>query len=331
MRYKPVLIRLGKYFVTIVIVWWIIHSYGWERIVETVLGAEYGWLVGGLILFIISVILGVWQWQIILKNKKVHIPFWKALKLYFVGMFFNNFVFGIVAGDAFKVASLHLDKRNGKSSFAATFLDRLAGLIAISFFAVIGGVIILNVNVQQNKQFFHVLAVLGLFIAIIAIFFFMIVSRRLQQLTRGILLKLPQFPMKELIMNVLEETFINRRGQEDKRMIIEVGILSFFIQSLRITVHIFCAQSLGIFTFATIHYFFVIVPITALLMIVPMPFGVRETIGGILFGLAGFSKHESVIMQFLATVVGVAGSCLGGVLFLVDKKSKAPDRNTLEA
>ena len=73
------------------------------------------------------------------------------------------------------------------------------------------------------------------------------------------------------------------------------------------------------------HYFFVIIPIISLLMLVPTPFGVRETIGGVIFGFAGFSVEESVIMLFLATIVCVTGSLVGGVMFLFDKKTEDKD------
>jgi MFS family permease len=228
------------------------------------------------------------------------------------------------------VASLHLDKRDGKASFAATFLDRLAGLIALSLFAIVGGIIIFVLNIQQNKQFFMVLGVLSLFVGIFFGFFIILLSRRLQNALRILLQRLPAFPSKGLIQNVLEETFINRRGKEDKRMLIQVGFLSLIIQSLRILVNIFAAQALGIFSFSTLHYFFVIIPIVALMVTVPMPFGVRETVGGICFGLAGFSVDQSVVMLFLATIVCVAGSLIGGVWFLLDRKTKAERRTLTE-
>jgi uncharacterized protein (TIRG00374 family) len=281
-------------------------------------------------LFIISVVLGALQWQIILKNRNVQLPFGKVLRIYFVGIFFNNFIFGIVAGDTFKVATLHLDKNSGKAGFAATFLDRLAGLLIISLFAIIGGIIIFVSNIQQNKQFFMVLGVLAIFISIFIGFFIIIFSQRLQRLLRKVIISLPDFPGKETIQNILEEIFINRHGREDKKMLARVAFISLLIQSLRISVNIVCAQALGLFSFGVIHYFFVIFSVIALLMIVPMPFGVRETVGGFCFGLAGFSTEEAVIMLFLTTIVCVIGSLVGGILFLGDKKVVEPEPAELE-
>lgn len=327
MKKKTIYTQLLKLFITCAVIGWIIYSYGWSNIKITVLQARINWLLGGVLLFVLSIVLGARQWQIILKNKRLLLPFGKALRLYFTGIFFNNFILGIVAGDAFKVATLHLDKKGGKAGFAASFIDRLAGLFVLSLYAIIGGTIIFILNIQQNKQFYMVLGVLALFVAIIVGFFIILLSQRLQNALRDLMQKLPKLPARELILNVLDETFINRRLREDKKMLAQIAVISLFIQTLRIIVNIFAAQSLGIFSFATMHYFFVIIPIITLLMIVPTPFGVRETIGGVIFGLAGFSVEESVIMLFLATIVCVTASLVGGIMFLFNRKverEKAP-------
>ena len=135
-----------KLAVTAAVIIWIIHQYGWTNISSTVMRARPGWLAAGVIIFMFSVFLGACQWQIILRNKGIELPFPRVLKIYFMGIFFNNFILGIVAGDAFKVATLHLDLKKGRTSFAATFLDRMAGLIALCIFAIIGGSIIFSVN-----------------------------------------------------------------------------------------------------------------------------------------------------------------------------------------
>lgn len=315
-----------KLFVTGAVIGWILYTYGWESISTTLRKARWEWLFFGVVLFVASVVVGAWQWQILLENRKIRLPFPKTLRLYFIGMFFNNFILGTVAGDAFKVATLHVDNREGTAGFAATFLDRLAGFIALSLFAIIGGIVIFVTNLQQNKQFFMVLGVLAFFIAVFFGFFIVLLSRSLQEILRALLKKSPQFPGKELMGNVLEETFINRRGREDRIMLLKVGIYSLIIQTMRILVNILAAQSLGIFRLSTIHYYFVIIPIIAIMVTIPMPFGLREAIGGVLFGQAGFSVDQSVVMLFLATIVCVFGSLAGGVLFLYDKRAQNKQR-----
>lgn len=312
---------LLKIAITLGILTLIIHRFGWQKIVVTVSQAKFGWLGVGVIIFILSVFVGALQWYVILRHKGINLPLLKATQIYYMGIFFNNFVFGTVAGDTFKIAKIHLDKKGGKLGFAATVLDRLMNLMILSFFAIIGGVIIFARNIQQNKQFFMVMGVLAIFISIFTGFFVILISKRLQNNLRSFLQKLPEFPLKEVIRSAAEETFIDRHNE--KKMLLQIAFISFVIQTLRALVNIFCALALDMFSFSTLHYFMVIIPVLALLMIPPMPFGVRETIGGILFGLAGFSTQDSVIMLFLTSFVCVSGSLIGGIFFIFEKRSKA--------
>jgi hypothetical protein len=105
-------------------------------------------------------------------------------------------------------------------------------------------------------------------------------------------------------------------------MLLKIFALSFLIQGLRISTHIFCAAAIGIFTFNTIHYYFVIIPITAILMMVPLPFGVIPTIAGAIFFAAGFSADTATVMEFLAAIAGIIGSLAGAVFLFIDRKTK---------
>jgi hypothetical protein len=137
---------------------------------------------------------------------------------------------------------------------------------------------------------------------------------------------LPGFWGKSLLLNIFDVVALDRRG-DDKKMLLKVIVLSCLIQSMRITMHMLCAQALGIFHPGMIQYFLVIIPITALLMVVPLPFGARETAGGILFSMAGFSLEDTVIMEFLASLSGTLASLAGGVFFLINPKKRSSVTN----
>ena len=60
------------------------------------------------------------QWLLLLRNKGIVMGFGRAFTLYFVGMFFNNFLLGTVAGDAVKVALIKSGNESGSAGLAAT-------------------------------------------------------------------------------------------------------------------------------------------------------------------------------------------------------------------
>ncbi|MDD5675116.1 MAG: lysylphosphatidylglycerol synthase transmembrane domain-containing protein, partial [Chitinivibrionales bacterium] len=127
-----------KVVITLLIVAAIIWKLGWRQILETVAHARPLYLLAALVLFIASGVLGVWQWRIILHNRRIPLSFGRAFMLYFIGLFFNTLSLGIVAGDAVKIAYIKYGDGKGKAGFAATFLDRFAGLWTMLAFAVIG-------------------------------------------------------------------------------------------------------------------------------------------------------------------------------------------------
>jgi hypothetical protein len=304
-----------KIAVTMAVLACIIWKLGWQEIVVTVSQARTGWLVAALVLFFISGWLGVLQWQIILKNRGVVLPFSRVFSLYFIGMFFNNFALGIITGDAVKVAYIKIGDGQGKAGFAATFLDRFAGLWAMLGYAIFGSILLIKQKAVESRSM--TLAIVALFVTFLlfggALAFLM--SKKLQGLAFRILDILP-LPRKDVLRRILDETIIETH---DTHILLPVGMLSTVVQFMRIGVHILCAGSLGLLSAANIHYFFIFVPILAMLMVIPLPFGIRESVGGTMFAFAGFQVKAAVVMGFLATLIGSAASLIGGIMFVMSK------------
>src|SRR5258705_2351670 len=88
-------------------------------------------------LFLTSSLIGSWLWARLLRAQGVRIPYPKAASYYFVGLFFNNFLPSNVGGDITRIsdASKHADRMS--SVFSATLMERLIGVVAIGFLAVV--------------------------------------------------------------------------------------------------------------------------------------------------------------------------------------------------
>jgi hypothetical protein len=306
---------IAKIAVTAGVLACIVWKLGWREILATLSQANATWLAWALVLFFISGWLGVVQWQIILKNRGVTLPFSRVFSLYFIGMFFNNFALGIITGDAVKVAYIKIGDGRGKAGFAATFLDRFAGLWAMLGYAIFGSVLLIKQKAVESRSM--TLAIVALFVTFLlfggALAFLM--SRKLQGFAFRLIDVLP-FPQKAALKRILDETIIETH---DTHILLPVGVLSTVVQFMRIAVHILCAGSLGLLSTANIHYFFIFVPILAMLMVVPLPFGIRESVGGTMFAFAGFQVKAAIVMGFLATIIGSAASLVGGILFIMSK------------
>lgn len=309
---KKILMTIFKLAITVFIIAYIINKLGFDKIVTTITLAKFEWLLVGIAMFGISGLLGVVQWKMLLSTKGIHLSYGKACKLYFMGMFFNNFIFGVAAGDAVRVTYIKLNNGSGKAGIAATFLDRFAGLWAMMGFAFVGSIILLNRGVIEGKALTTAfLALSATFILFCSILAFLI-STRLQKILFRLIDNIP-LPQKDLIRNLISQTIVETK---DRGLIARIAGLSLVIQLLRVGVHIVCGMSLGILTTTNFQYFFIFVPILAILMIIPLPFGIKESVGGTLFAFAGFKPDAALVMEFLASIVGILVSSIGGIFFL---------------
>lgn len=309
-----------KIAITVAVCAFIIRKFGWEEIAETIRGANPFYVLLAAVVFGLSSLIGVYQWQILLRSRSIEIPYWTACKLYYIGMFFNNFVFGAAAGDAVRVSYLKLANHSGRSGLAATFLDRIAGLWAMLGFAVAGSLVLMQRGMMEEKSLLTAfMALVGAFVVLSGITAFLL-SRRLQALVHGLLERV-RVPYTELLHTTLEQMQIEAR---DARLMWWVILLSVVIQLMRIGVHILCGAALGLLTAANFQYFFIFVPILAMIMIVPLPFGIPQSVGGSLFAMAGFAPGAAFVMEFLAAVVGMLVSSIGGVFFVMHRAA-SPD------
>ena len=312
---------LAKLLVTAGIIWYIVHKLGWQAVSGTLAYARFDWIAVTAALFTISNFLGAYQWHLLLRNKGIVLSFTKCIQLYFIGMFFSNFIFGMAAADAVRVTYLKLANTSGKAGFAATFLDRFAGLIAMLGFAVIGSVVMLKQKAIESSSLdialIALLCTFGLLMGLLVL----IVSTRFQKLFFSILSKTPMpKPIKDGITTLTAEVILEAH---DRHVIMPVAALSAAIQLLRIGGNITCAAALGLLSLANVHYFFIFIPMLALIMIIPLPFGVREGLGGTLFMMAGFKAQAAFIMGFLSSIIGIIVTLPGGILFIVKKRSAA--------
>ena len=313
-----VLKTILKIAVTVGILAFVVQKLGWQNILTTVERADWRWFAAGLVVFVVSSVLGVVQWVILLGNRGIKVPFGKAFVLYFVGILFNNFMLGMVAGDAVKVALLKnaAGKGSGRIGLAATFLDRVAGLWAMMAFAVIGSIILFHHGASAISGNI-ITASIALTATFLAFCFLcvLIVVKPVQDVTMSVFARLPIPAVhKERITSIIGELFLEA---SDHHILLPVILLSILIQTMRIAVHVLCAASLGLLTMANFQYFFVFVPMIAILMLIPLPFGVREVMAGGLFTMAGF-KSDAIVMQFLVSLIGIITSAFSGILFIVN-------------
>ena len=263
------------------------------------------------------------QWKLLLERQGVNLKYGHLLKLYYVGLFFNNFMPGNVGGDVKKVYDIRM--QGGQDSvgagLTATFFDRLFGLFFVTLFTLGMGLLFFMHDDAQRAFMWPSVWIFFGFCALLG----GLCSRRLGNLGQKIFSRV----LPQSINSRLEHMFSRFQNFQSKKLMAQITGLSAVTQSLRIFVHFFCAIAIGVEL--SISWYFYYIPLVAIISALPISiggFGPREFLAQSLFARAGVPGLESVVIQLLAYFVSLLLSLFGGFAFLLGSRPNVSDKET---
>lgn len=308
-RLKRLLVVL-KMLVSLSLLAYLLYHIKPGNFVGTILKAQPKFLVWAAVLFLTSNLLGSWQWGMLLRAQSLRIPFYRVASFYFVGLFFNNFLPANIGGDIVRIYDASKYCKDTSAVFIATFMDRVIGLLAISFLAVVASAFCLDHFKIFLLYMTVVLGFLGSLVVVLSI-----LNRRILAVFEKPFRLIKAFNVEHRITKLFDELHSFR---DRIPLLTAVLSLAIGIQILRVFVHYLVARSLGISLSPL--YFFLFVPVLAALSALPISInglGVREGVGVVLFGLVGVVARDAFSIEFLAYLVGVAISLSGGLIFFL--------------
>ena len=271
--------------------------------------ADLGLLAGAVALFALSNLLGAVQWNLLLRVQEIQLSWRKVVSFYFVGVFFNNFLVGNIGGDAIRVYDVRRLTRDGSPAFAATFLDRFIGLFTLTWFSLAAYLLAPAFPGGQSVLALTLCVTVVLSITIASAF-----SRRLSGLGERIVLKLVPDRVGERVTKIRLGIL---RCRAHLKILALATVVSVGVQLMRVGVHYVVGRALGLDV--SFGYFLIFIPLIAIIASVPVSFGgigVRENSGVLLFGRLGVEGTVAFSMEFIAYLVGLAASLVGGVVFV---------------
>jgi uncharacterized protein (TIRG00374 family) len=301
-----------KILVSLVLIVWLLYRIGPANIWESIAAASVRWIVISILFFVISNLLGAMQWHMILLNRRVHLSLFQGVKLYHIGLFFNNFLLGNVGGDAFRIYDIRRISQRTETAFSTVFLDRFIGFFALTTLAMgVAGVMAYRV-LEIHAVYTISLVFLGWLFAMLFLFFESFAAK-FGWLSRLLLPAPVHLKAKAFYYNL-------HAFRHEKKMLLQVFTISLVIQTLRILTHWSAARALGLNV--ALGYFFLFIPIVALLASLPISLGglgVREQSAVTLFAHVGLSSAQIVAFELLAYIVGILATLPGGLFFAMRK------------
>ncbi len=137
-RTAKILKPLLKILFSALLLWFVLKKIDLQRLEAALSEADAVWLALALLLFNFSKIASAFRLNIYFRTIGLKLSESYNLVLYYVGMFYNLFLPGGIGGDGYKIYLLgkHFHKPI-KPLFQAVLLDRLSGLAALIFYALL--------------------------------------------------------------------------------------------------------------------------------------------------------------------------------------------------
>jgi len=156
---KKVIKVVIKVFLTLIALYWVFSKVDFKDVQTLILNANPLYLFLALLFFNFSKIVSSYRLNLYFKHISVQISELYALKLYYIGMFYNLFLPGGIGGDGYKIYLLQKEHEvKVKTLITATLLDRLSGLVPLLFLA---GILFAFSDYYGKYQWIDILVVLG--------------------------------------------------------------------------------------------------------------------------------------------------------------------------
>jgi uncharacterized protein (TIRG00374 family) len=285
-------------------------------------GANPWWLLAALVMMMLGVVIRAWRWKILLDAIGVRVPLGELTAIYFIGFLFNNLLPSGLGGDAMRMIELNRHSERGSDAVTSVLVDRFLGLSALQAIALLALLYDWG-SIPPAVASFTVLILLGGLIGGL-----LLINQRLYLRLRarwGLFRRMTQIKMIGNLFESFQRYPLPALGKS--------YLVALLFNLSLITMNLFIGLALG--AQATLAQYAVFVPITSLVLVIPISFaglGVREEAYRQLFGQVGVPPEIAVAMSLTVYFLGnICTGIVGGVVYLIrSAREVAGERVTLK-
>jgi len=265
-----------------------------------------------LLVYIFGKILCTYKWKILLSSLGKKRDFFQLVKFYFIGMFFSLFMPTNIGGDGVRIyLASSLDDFPDVTS--SVFMERSTGFFALFAIATIAS---LMTPLDFNGHPLAIFIILT-FVTFIVLFFIFL-KPWFYNLASSLLRRCGFTTLADKVQDMWQVlSFLLKR----KKVLAWAMVYSFIFQLAVVTINVINAKALGIEL--PLRYFFVIIPVTAVIALLPITvngLGIRESAYVILFAQVGLSPEEGLSLAVLWLLVLILSALPGAVFYILFPK-----------
>jgi uncharacterized protein (TIRG00374 family) len=306
---KNKIFALAKLAITTLLFVYIFRKIDFHQFGATLRNARMDVLVIGFLVLWIGHYLCIYRWRMLMRPLMPVLTMGQLIGIYCIGLFFNLTLPSVVGGDVVKMYYAGKPSKAYAQSFAATFLDRDAGMLAMMIIAC-AAIVFYPVVVPGIPVSLIVWSAFVLFVVVnIGIF-----SPYLHRVLTGLLRRLH---LSKIAMKVdTISTAFQVMGKH--KVVLVVSLLISFLNQL-LVIAVTWIMALGLRLAVPFSYFLIFVPVITLISMIPISLngmGLREYAFVSLFGGVGILSASSLAMGILSSVVLVLSSFPGGIVYI---------------
>ncbi len=305
---------------------WLNREVGWNNLAETFLRINLGVFAVALGIFAIGQVIVALRWWLLLRSQSIFIDFLAAVRLHFLGLFYNNFMPSSVGGDLVRAwyVTRHTDKRF--EAALSVFVDRAIGLLSTLIIAAFFYTLFLqgpnDIAVASDKRRGAFLSsaaeykwlLIGACVLLAAVFCSLLLHARGRALLNKAWIHIRKLGSSGITK--LKDAIVIYCSKP--LTILLVFCLTVFLQILTITGFWFLGLNLGVE--ASIKYYYVFFTLTWVLGAVPVSIGgavvVEGTLAYMFIHFANVGKDAASALALCQRAVWMLTSLAGAVIHL---------------
>jgi glycosyltransferase 2 family protein len=309
---KSKIFALAKVIITVLLFVYIFRKIDFYQFAFTVRNARLDILALGFLVIWLGHYMCIFRWRMLMRPLMPVPSLNNLFGIYCIGLFFNLAFPTVIGGDIVKMYYAGKPAKTYAQSFAATFLDRDAGMLAMMIIAC-AVIIVHRIQVPGIHISILIWSVFACFIIGNLAIFYPSCHRILTRiLHRMHLIKIAR--KIDLISNAFQIS-----GKHPSMLLISL-LISLVNQALVIAVTWILA--LGLWIDVPLYYFMIFVPVITLISMIPISLngmGLREYAFMTLFGSIGVPAGACIALGLLSSIVIVLSSLPGGIVYIFFK------------
>lgn len=271
-------------------------------------------LVSAFLLHGIGFYISALRWQVLLKAQDVDSKIMYLVKSYIVGIFFNHFMPSTIGGDSVRAYDSWRLGDNKAKALAVIVIDRLMGLLALLTFVLVATFFAQEIT-SNIPSLYLWLALLSSIIFGLLWFIFLPPLKLVKKIVDS---RIPILSKIATLFLKIAYAFVQFRTK--KPALIKSFILSVILQANVVFYYYLISLALGFNI--SIDNFFLIVPLTIFIMMIPISLngiGLRENAFAFFFAFYGIAKSQAISFAWTEFSMLLVLGIIGGFVYMFRK------------